>query len=194
MQIIAYKNSLTVLVVGVFLIAGAQTSLSQTSQEERQVKNVIPKHVPIEVKITKEKEKAWKDLKNENWARDFELEITNTGDKPIYALVVRLYFDVPDGSEEYSSTDIAYGRWEIINSSFKSTADDVPIKPGESERFTIQPGRLRAWEYGRRVKGYRLPTKVEIALLLLSFGDGTGLMGDRMGTTVPVPVIRRPRP
>jgi hypothetical protein len=49
-------------------------------------------------------------------------------------------------------------------------------------------------EKGRREKGYRLPTKVEIALLSLSFGDGTGLMGDRLGTVVPVPVIRRPTP
>ena len=195
MQIVAFKKGFAVLVFVVLLIAGVQTSLSQTSQQqERQVENKIPKHVPIEVKLTKEKEKNWKDLKNENWARDFEVEITNRGDKPIYALVVRLYFDVPNGSEDYSSTDIAYGRREINNSSFKATADDVPIKPGESNRFTIQPESLRAWEYGRRVKGYRLPTKVEIALLSLSFGDGTGLMGDRMGTVVPVPVIRRPTP
>src|SRR2546423_609332 len=64
--------------------ATAQAPQSPASQNERQLENLIPKHVPLDVKLTKEKEKAFKDLKNENWARDFELEITNTGEKPIY--------------------------------------------------------------------------------------------------------------
>jgi hypothetical protein len=177
MQNIALEKLLAVLAVVFCLIVGAQTSLSRTSQQERQVKNVIPKHVPIEVKITKEKEKVWKDPKNENWAKDFEIEITNTGDRPIYALVVRLYFDVPDASEDYSSTDIAYGRREINNSSFKATADDVPIKPGESKRFTIQPESLRAWEYGRRVKGYRLSHQSRNRIVITEFRGWNWLDG-----------------
>src|ERR1051325_3366197 len=32
---------------------------SPTAEQERKVENLIPKHVPIDVKITKEKEKAW---------------------------------------------------------------------------------------------------------------------------------------
>ena len=67
---------------------------SSVSQEERKVENTIPKHVPLDVKITKEKEKAWKDLKNENWAKDFELEVNNSGYKPIYELYFFLWFDV----------------------------------------------------------------------------------------------------
>src|ERR1041385_3770551 len=81
--------SLIVAIALVLLFKGASGPMN-AQQQERQIENLIPKHVPIEVKLTKEKEKNWKDLKNENCARDFELDITNRGDKPIYALVVRL--------------------------------------------------------------------------------------------------------
>lgn len=68
---------------------------SPSAQQERQIENTVPKHVPLDIKVTKEKEKNWKDLKNENWAQDFELEITNTGDKPIYTFYLMVYFDAP---------------------------------------------------------------------------------------------------
>jgi hypothetical protein len=56
-----------------------QDGTAATSSEERELDNTVPKHLPIKVQIKKEKEKAFKDLKNEKWVRDFELEITNTG-------------------------------------------------------------------------------------------------------------------
>src|SRR5881396_2315597 len=55
-------------------------------QEERQVEDSIPKHVPIKVKLKREKEAKFKDLNNSDWLRDFELEVTNTSNKPIYFL------------------------------------------------------------------------------------------------------------
>src|SRR5215210_7647801 len=78
-----------VLLVRFVLVPG-----SAQSTEERELEDRIPKHLPIKVKIKKEKEKAFKDLKNEKWLRDFELEITNTGDKPIYSLSLAL--DLPE--------------------------------------------------------------------------------------------------
>src|SRR5438046_8804641 len=62
------------------------------TQLERQVENKIPKHVPITIKLKKEKEKAFKDIKNEKWLQDFELEVTNTSNKPIYFLDVYVVF------------------------------------------------------------------------------------------------------
>src|ERR1041385_4807849 len=147
MQIVAFKKGFAVLVFVVLLIAGVQTSLSQTSQQqERQVENKIPKHVPIEVKLTKEKEKNWKDLKNENWARDFELEITNTGDKPIYALDLVLWFDVPNEYQDELVTNITYHTPSIKNDRSIAAAEDIPIKPGESKTFTIRPNSYLSWE------------------------------------------------
>src|SRR5215212_7525461 len=75
-------------------LAFAVTPSLAQSPEERELEDRIPKHLPIKVKIKKEKEEAFKDLKNEKWVRDFELEITNTGDKPIYFL--SLLIDLPE--------------------------------------------------------------------------------------------------
>src|SRR5450432_4703168 len=60
------------------------------AEGERVLEDLIPKHVPIKVKIKKEKEQSFKDLKNEKWAREFELELTNTGGKAIYSLSLML--------------------------------------------------------------------------------------------------------
>ena len=63
----------------IFLVRVVLVPSIAQSTEERELEDKIPKHLPIKVKIKKEKEKAFKDLKNEKWLRDFELEITNTG-------------------------------------------------------------------------------------------------------------------
>lgn len=167
--------ALTLLIKGGFGPISAEQS---PTQQERQFENRIAKHVPLDVKLTKAKEKNWKDLKNENWARDFELEITNRGDKSIYFFYLLTFFDVPTEFETELIAPIHYGRPEIGNLGVKATADDVPIKPGESKVFKINPNILLAWEKGRREKGWRLPTKVRIKLEGLSYGDGTGLMLD----------------
>jgi|ERR1044072_643035 hypothetical protein len=155
------------------------TAQSPASQQERQFENTIPKHVPLDVKIRKEKEQAWKDHKNEKWARDFELEITNTGEKPIYTFSLLIFFDVPTDFETELIAPIVYGRPELSDPRSKPTAEDVPIKPGESMIFKIHPNILLAWEKGYREKGWRLPTKVRIKLGSVTFGDGTGYMFDK---------------
>src|SRR5215510_753529 len=57
----------------------------------RLLENRVPEHLPIRVKIRREKEKTFRDLNNENWARDLELEVKNIGDKPIYFLDFALH-------------------------------------------------------------------------------------------------------
>jgi len=172
---VVFVIALTLLIKG---SSGPMSAQQAPTQQERQFENRIAKHVPLEVKLNKEKEKNWKDLKNENWARDFELEITNRGVKPIYFFYLLTFFDVPTDFETQLIAPIHYGRPEIGNLGVRATVDDVPIKPGESKVFKINPNILVAWDKGRREKGWRLPTKVRIKLEGLSFGDGTGLMLD----------------
>ena len=81
----ALATALVLLVVGI-LIAGSRLQSSSAAPQERAFENKIPDHIPIKIKIKKEKEESFKDLKNEKWLREFELEITNTGNKPIYFL------------------------------------------------------------------------------------------------------------
>src|SRR6185503_20775947 len=76
---------------GPWEVAAFKKTLPQ--EEERQLEDLIPKHVPIKIKIKKEKEAGFKDLKNEQWGREFELEVTNTGTKPIYSLYLSVWTD-----------------------------------------------------------------------------------------------------
>lgn len=175
------------MIVLVVLYKGVSPTSAQ--EEERQIENTIPKHVPLDLKIKKEKEQAWKDLKNEKWASDFELEIKNNGEKPIYTFYLLLYFDVPTDFETELIAPIYYGRPEISDPRAKPTEEDVPIKPGESMIFKIHPNILLSWDKGRREKGWRLPTKVRIKFWSVTFGDGTGLM---FNEGVPYPT-RKPR-
>src|SRR5688572_20048543 len=117
------NTALALLVVGVLILA------SSTAAQERIFENKIPAHIPIKIKIKKEKEESFKDLKNEKWLREFELEVTNTGDRPIYYLDFAMGTEVmPDGLPEIIIS-LTYGRWELGDIVTKATSDDVPIKP-----------------------------------------------------------------
>ena len=159
-------------------------ALARTQDEERQLETIIPKHVPLRIKVKKEKEKEFKDLSNEKWARDFELEITNTGDKPIYSLAFHLTLDVKDSSGQNVISSLNYGRVELSDHRIRATPDDVSLKPGESVVLKIGPGEVAAWDHMRRTENRPHPRKVTVEFVNLSFGDGTGLMGPA-GTPVP---------
>jgi len=81
--------ALVLSIVGILMTASLLSS-SSAALQERIFENKIPAHIPIKIKIKKEKEKSFKDLKNEKWLREFELELTNTGDKPIYFLYITM--------------------------------------------------------------------------------------------------------
>lgn len=163
-------------IIGVTIHTLDQSKLVVHAQgDERKLENTLPKHVPLGIKIKKEKEKEFKDLNNENWARDFELEVTNTGDKPIYEFYLDLILDVKDSTGQNVLSSVDYGRVELGDHRERATADDVPIKPGESVVVKIHPGQLAAWDIIRRTEGRPHPKTIQMKLEGLSFGDGTGL-------------------
>src|SRR5881394_75142 len=86
------------LMVGIFLMKAPVTSSIARVQEERVFENEIPENAPIKIKIKKEKERSFKDLKDESWVREFELEVINTSDKPIYFIYINLITDVKLGN------------------------------------------------------------------------------------------------
>lgn len=154
------------------------------AQGERQLENLMPKHIPLGVKIKKEKEKEFKDLNNEKWARDFELEVTNTGDKPIYRFYLLLTLDVKNSLGQDVLAPVYYGRTELSDLRIRATPDDVPLNPGESVVLKLHPGMLDAWDILKRRENWPRPKKLKIELIGLSFGDRTGYMGND-GTLLP---------
>lgn len=146
-------------------------------EDERKLEDSIPKHVPIKIKIKKEKEAGFKDLKNERWARDFELEITNTGSKPIYFLYLYVVTDVKAAAGFRIVFPLTYGRAELGDIKTKPEPTDVPIKPGETVSLTIHSGQLDAWDVARKKENRPFPKHLQVTFQILSFGDATGYFG-----------------
>lgn len=146
--------------------------------EEREIENKIPKHLPIKVKMKKEKEDKIKDFDNDQWVRDFELEVTNTSEKPIYFLgmwVLLPEFLGPSGGVR--GMPLRYGRLDFVKSETRPLPDDIPIKPGETYIFKILERDERGW-YARQAAGdVTNPRKLQLIFSDLSFGDGTGFSG-----------------
>jgi hypothetical protein len=173
-----------VCLASIFLING-RLGAGIAQSEERELVDTIPKHLPIKVKIKKEKEKAFKDLKNEKWLRDFELEVTNTGDKPIYLLHMILVLPgitAPDGIEIGFS--LHYGRKQLVDIETKAGPDDVPIKPGETHVFELSDLTVHSWERFRQRENKPDAKKIILHFQVLSFGDGTGFVST---SGIPIP-------
>lgn len=96
---LAAKALLPAFILILIAIGLMATNLISSSarQEKRVFENAIPERIPIKIKIKKEREKSFEALQNEKWVSEFELELTNTGDKPIYYLDLLLVSDVKPG-------------------------------------------------------------------------------------------------
>lgn len=155
---------------------------ARTQQDERKLDDEIPTHVPLRAKITKEKEKHFKDLKNEKWARDLELEVTNVGDKPVYEFYLMLIIDVKAANGYRILFPVYYGRTELGDIRTKARADDVPIKPGESVVLKIHPGTMSGLEKLRHGENLPHPKRIRVVFQFLNFGDGNGYSGSEGGS------------
>jgi len=133
----AFLLLVTVGFLTIFSLETLVPSLAQNS-EEREIEDKIPKHVPIKVKIKSEKEKSFRDLKNAKWVRDFELEVTNTSDKPVYFL--ELWVVLPEVIAE-NGMELGfpprYGRSDFIKFKTLALPEDIAIQPGEQYVFQI---------------------------------------------------------
>ena len=161
----------------------------QQPKEERELEDTIPAHVPIKVKIKAEKEEAFKDLNNEHWLRDLEIEVRNTGTKPIYFLDLQVH--LPDTRGPDGNTigwDLLYGRTDLVEITLPLKPEDVPIRPGETHIFTIAERFLKGWERIVREDNVHQPKKVQMLFQFINFGDGTGFWGT---TAAPLPHPKR---
>ena len=152
--------------------------------EERVFENAIPKHVPIKIQIKKEREQSFKQLANDKWVSEFELEVTNTGEKPIYYLALVLETNITSAGvvltdnsvrDNHFVFDVRYGSEDLNDIITRSRPDDVPIKPGETYVLTVDSRETRPWEKSVRNGRHPQATRVRLMIQVLSFGDGTGL-------------------
>lgn len=166
------------------------TPEKRESTTRRLFENRVPEHLPIKVKIKREKERRFRDLENQNWVRDLELEVKNVGEKPIYYLF--FYVVIPDAKigDKPQGLSIVYGRTELSDLNNEPTAADVPINPGETKVLMIEDAGLKSWD--DQITRRMLPARVRGAKLIIQdliFGDGTGFK-----STGGVPVKRDKKP
>jgi hypothetical protein len=127
---------------------GVVTSSSRGTIQERELEDGIPGHLPIKVKV-KNPDK-FKDLKNERWLGDLELEVKNTGSRPIYFLRLGIFFvDVKRDSGDQIGYGLTYGRWKLMDINNRATPEDVPILPGETHTFRVPRKGVEGWEWYR---------------------------------------------
>lgn len=177
------SNVLASVLLAAFLVwcaVGVMPVIAQTAQpEERELDDRIPKHLPIKVKV--------KNLDKENWVREVEVEVKNTGDKPIYYLGFNL--QMPEVIRETGSGVIVtfrFGRAELGRFESRPTAEDVAIQPGETYVMKVPENDMEGWEAARDNRKWSEPKKFRLKFYLLHYGDGTGFMTSG-GLPVPNP-------
>jgi hypothetical protein len=155
----------------------------EAGKGEREVEYKIPKHLPIKVKV--KKPEKLKDAGNEEWLGELEVEVTNTGTKPIYYLHISVYLPDVVGSSGHSyGFGLKYGRDALFSLSEPVRPDDVPIHPGGVVVLKVHENLVEAWRR-RQDRGERTnPKKIEFIHNNLNFGDGTGFLG---GVGKPMP-------
>ena len=155
-------------------IAALKKQAKAQDPEERQLEDTTPKHLPIKVKIRKEKEAKFKDLKNDRWVRDLEIEVRNSGTKPIYFLHLQLHLDLQGPDGQGVGFVLLYGRTELVDVKTAIKPEDVSIKPGETHIFTIADRHVKGYEGMITEHQLKHPKKVKVIFQQITFGDGTG--------------------
>lgn len=168
-----------------------QTTTQDSPREERKFENQIPEHLPIKVKIRAEKEKAAKDLGNDRWHRDLQIEVKNTGDKPIFYISIIIEFPEMQANGNTLTVGVRYGQHSLFDDSKgRANPEDVPLKPKETVILRLEEGTSRGWEIRIAREQRPEPKKVLLRFEQLNFGDGTGFWSPE---GAPWPFPRQPR-
>lgn len=154
----------------------SQDNQAPPAQSQRELRTGTPKHIPLKIKA--------KNVTNEKWANDLEIEVTNTSDKPIYFLSfsLRLQGIKADDGVEFGFW-LHYGRPQLIDFSEPLENTDVPLMPNETCVLKIPEEEAISWETYRKKNNKPHPMKVGLIFQALNFGDGTGF-SDAQGTFI----------
>jgi hypothetical protein len=188
------RNVISLLLIGIAaVVVCSQFALVQNAapqQAKRTFENKIPEHVPLKVKIKKDKEKKALDPNNKNWFRDIEIEVTNTSDKPIYFLAMHVIMrDVLNEQGVSMTFPLTYGRGDFYEQDTKPLPQDIPIEPKATHVFAFEENWTTGYEAWRNRNHKIDPLKLELWISHLSFGDGTGFTSL---SAVPFPIKRDP--
>jgi hypothetical protein len=137
----------------------------------------IPKHLPITVEV--------RNLDKDDWLSEFEIEVTNTGEKPIYFLsFVLILPDSKDSSGIPTGFPLRYGRSELYVYENKVNSEDIPLKMGESFILKVSEKSVKNWKKAKNSFNMQESKVIQLFFQMLRFGDGSGFQ-DQTGKYLP---------
>lgn len=164
---------------------------STTAQQARRTfESKLFAHIPLKVRVKKDKEATALDPSNKNWFRNIEIEVTNTSKKPIYYVGLNVETDVTDQDGLPMMFTLRYGRSDFVSVKTRQPSD-VPINPNATQVLTfpthivssLDENKKHEWEAWRDKYKKDDPMKLEVYIEGLVFGDGTAMRTKRVITT-----------
>src|SRR5205085_8136367 len=168
--LVAYNIESATTIAQVQESSAPQSNAQSDEQSQKKVKNLIPSHIPIKVKI--------KHLEITKKMREIEIEVTNTAAKPIYYINQWLFLTGErSDNNAYIAMQFRYGRVELSDFQTEVTSEDVPLNPGETIVLKMLDDQAEWWEEFRVRRNRPNPFDFELKFSRLVFGDHTGFAG-----------------
>jgi hypothetical protein len=150
-----------------------EIAAGQEGPRERTFKNREFKDIPLAVtKVSK--------LQSDTWYKDLEIEVKNISNKPIYFILAYLDFpDIPEPGDDVYGIALEFGKRGNIDYTRDADPLDPHLNPGDKFTFTI-PEKLRTGLRAQHEDTPELMKKLELHISVVSFGDGTGIVAERL--------------
>ncbi len=183
----SHRKLLSALVALTCLALLTPGGSTQSSQAERKAEIPKFKHAPVVITEVR-------NLRNENWLRDLEVEVKNVSEKPVYFIHVSLLLpDMPVDPPEPRADGLTplravagfpldYGDGRLINLKEISSPQDTPLMPGETYVLRVPDMHVKGLEHMKRRQGVgdEVTKRIVLEVNTVSFGDGTGFIAGRM--------------
>lgn len=161
------KTRSLILILSFFLLGLLNTA---TPAQLDRIENKLPKSVPLKVEF--------KNYNKVDWWHDLELQVTNTGNKPIYYVWLILWLDVKNKDGKQHAISFKFGdngKFYPANTDDLATSDDAAILPGKSYTFKVDASSVKFWDLLKSEESFVRPSEAVLDHGFTSFGDGSGL-------------------
>lgn len=170
-----------------FLALTLSLGAARSQRPERKYVDRTAEKMPVVVESVRNLQKD-----DEEWFRDLEVVVKNNADKPVYFVKVVLTFpDIPappaharaDGhapSKVMTGFSLSYGSRRLGNIKNLAGPEDESLKPGETHAFKMPESRVAGLRNMKLTRGLQAGAAdlIEIEVNTISFGDGTGYVGN----------------
>lgn len=172
--------ALAIVVPGTPLIVNHPPASQESNV--RQIKIIRSSDHPIAIKQIR-------NAQSSDFLQDLEIEIQNVSDKPVYYVHLHMRFpDIEFAPKQHYGFSLHYSDLKFDQVGELASPKDQPIPVGGTYIFKVPISICKGFETYKTKKSLSqaATNKVEIGLMEVSFGDGTGYEYDR-----PYPRIKR---